>query len=302
VEGNVVANTLFTGIAIESSDNLVIGNEIEDPGDTGISIQGAGGDGNTIGGNVATEENTISGAAGNAIETGPASTDNRFLRNVGSGNGGLFIDLGGDGPGNAGPNGGIQVPVITAATPAGVNGTAEPNATVRVFEKATSAPGEIEAFIAEVEADGSGSWALAFAPALAEGTNIGVTQTGPDGTSELALATATSPIVPPPPGGGGAGGPAPLPAADRTPPQTKITKGPKGKSSRKKAKFNFASNEAGSKFECKLDRKPFKKCRSPKKYSGLKPGKHVFKVRAIDAAGNRDPSPAVKRFKVLGSA
>ena len=66
------------------------------------------------------------------------------------------------------------------------------------------------------------------------------------------------------------------------------------------AKFKFTSTEAGSTFQCKLDRKPFKSCRSPKKYSGLKPGKHVFKVRAIDAAGNTDSSPAVKKFKVLG--
>ncbi len=33
--------------------------------------------------------------------------------------------------------------------------------------------------------------------------------------------------------------------------------------------------------------------------SGLKPGKHVFKVRATDAAGNVDPTPAVKKFTVL---
>lgn len=29
----------------------------------------------------------------------------------------------------------------------------------------------------------------------------------------------------------------------------------------------------------------------------LKPGKHRFTVMAIDAAGNRDPSPAVFKFK-----
>ena len=77
--------------------------------------------------------------------------------------------------------------------------------------------------------------------------------------------------------------------------------GPEGQvPARPKAKFKFTSTEAGSTFQCKLDRKPFKPCRSPKKYKGLKPGKHVFKVRATDAAGNTDPSPAVKKFKVLG--
>ena len=42
-----------------------------------------------------------------------------------------------------------------------------------------------------------------------------------------------------------------------------------------------------------------KSCKSPKKYKKLKPGKHVFKVRAIDKAGNVDPTPAKKKFKVL---
>lgn len=64
-------------------------------------------------------------------------------------------------------------------------------------------------------------------------------------------------------------------------------------------KFKFSSTEAGSAFQCKLDRKPFKPCASPKKYKKLKPGKHVFKVRAIDEAGNADPTPAKRSFKVL---
>ena len=95
-------------------------------------------------------------------------------------------------------------------------------------------------------------------------------------------------------------------AAARRIPQTKrrrrrrSPRARRRKSSSTKAKFKFSSTEAGSTFQCKLDRKPFKSCRSPKKYSGLKPGKHVFKVRAIDAAGNTDSSPAVKKFKVLG--
>jgi hypothetical protein len=87
---------------------------------------------------------------------------------------------------------------------------------------------------------------------------------------------------------------------DKTPPQTTITKGPSGRTHKRTAKFKFTSNEAGSTFQCKLDRKPFKACRSPKKYKRLKPGKHVFKVRSTDAAGNVDQSPAVKKFTVLG--
>jgi hypothetical protein len=52
--------------------------------------------------------------------------------------------------------------------------------------------------------------------------------------------------------------------------------------------------------ESKLDGKPFKSCRSPKTYKKLKSGKHVFKVRATDRAGNVDPTPAKRKFTVLG--
>jgi len=71
------------------------------------------------------------------------------------------------------------------------------------------------------------------------------------------------------------------------------------KSHKRTAKFKFVSSEASSTFECKLDRKPFKPCVSPKKYKRLKPGKHVFEVRATDPAGNRDKTPATKKFRVL---
>jgi hypothetical protein len=89
------------------------------------------------------------------------------------------------------------------------------------------------------------------------------------------------------------------PVKDKTPPETTISGGPRGKIHSRTAKFRFVSSEAGSTFQCKLDRKPFKTCRSPKKYTRLKPGRHVFKVRAIDAAGNVDPTAAKRAFTVL---
>lgn len=62
---------------------------------------------------------------------------------------------------------------------------------------------------------------------------------------------------------------------------------------------NFApSDEANSTFECKLDKKDFKSCDSPYKKK-VKVGKHKFKVRAIDPAGNVDPSPARYSWKVV---
>ena len=53
-------------------------------------------------------------------------------------------------------------------------------------------------------------------------------------------------------------------------------------------------------FQCKLDKGKFKSCKSPKTYKKLKLGKHVFKVRAIDKAGNVG-KPAKRKFTVLAS-
>ena len=82
---------------------------------------------------------------------------------------------------------------------------------------------------------------------------------------------------------------------DITPPETVISaKKIKGNT----AKFRFTSNEPGSTFQCKLDKRKFKPCSSPKKYKKLSDGKHKFKVRAIDPSGNVDATPARKKFKI----
>ena len=51
-------------------------------------------------------------------------------------------------------------------------------------------------------------------------------------------------------------------------------------------------------FECKRDGRAYSECSSPKKISGLSGGKHTFRVRAIDEAGNVDPTPAVWEWGV----
>ena len=98
----------------------------------------------------------------------------------------------------------------------------------------------------------------------------------------------------------------PAPPPDTDPPDTEITKSPPNKTDKPKAKYKFASDETGSTFECKLKGKGLRKavkrfvdCDSPRKYKHLDEGKHKFKVRAIDAAGNLDPSPAKDKFKVV---
>jgi hypothetical protein len=92
--------------------------------------------------------------------------------------------------------------------------------------------------------------------------------------------------------------PAPAPAApDVTAPRTSLRRAQIQRAKRS-ATFTFASGEPGSRFSCKLDRRTFRRCTSPKTYRKLEPGTHVFRVRARDRAGNRDPTPALKRFRI----
>lgn len=69
-------------------------------------------------------------------------------------------------------------------------------------------------------------------------------------------------------------------------PSVRIDKGPKAKTRKTKAKFEFSSDDAKAKFECSVDGKKFAPCASPLKVKGLKKGKHVFEVRAIDQNEN----------------
>jgi hypothetical protein len=79
-------------------------------------------------------------------------------------------------------------------------------------------------------------------------------------------------------------------------PQTSIDKGPKKKTAKRSAKFRFSSPDEDASFECSLDGKRFKPCDSPLKLKRVKPGKHVFSVRAI-VDGKADKSPADYRWK-----
>ena len=90
----------------------------------------------------------------------------------------------------------------------------------------------------------------------------------------------------------------PCSVPDTDPPETTITKRPRNKSSKTRAKYAFVSDEPASTFECRIDKGPFAPCESPRKFK-VEVGRHRFLVRAIDAAGNADPSAAADRFKVV---
>jgi hypothetical protein len=330
IEENVIENPTGNGVLIEDENNALTGNEIVGAGAAGVRIQDfliLPATGTLIGGDSEADENTISESGGDAIEVaGEEDDDTQIKRNNGSGNGGLFIDLGADGAGNkaSGPNDGIQPPTIAAAAVSGASGAALPGATVRVFRKANASPGELQSFLGKATADGSGNWSLAYSASIPAGTNIAATQSDVEGTSELAFAsTASPPVCTGPPDsfcGSNPGKPCPAAGAakcggspnkgkekgkgkgkgaDKKAPETTIVKGPRARTHKRVVKFRFVSSEPGSTFQCKLDRRKFKPCRSPKKYKRLKPGKHIFEVRAIDAAGNKDKTPAKRKFRVL---
>jgi hypothetical protein len=95
--------------------------------------------------------------------------------------------------------------------------------------------------------------------------------------------------------------PTPMPTPtppDLTPPDTKLGHKPKSELDGTTATYRFSSTEAGSTFECRLDKEPLKPCTSPKRLRHLKPGRHRFSVAAIDPSGNRDPTPIRDGFRV----
>jgi Tol biopolymer transport system component len=98
------------------------------------------------------------------------------------------------------------------------------------------------------------------------------------------------------------GGPTSMPR-DVYPPDTTITSGPPPYPSPAPARFTFAANEAGVRFECRLDADPqtvgdeegWSECKAAHSVTAP-PGEHRLEVRAIDSAGNADASPAQRVF------
>ena len=82
------------------------------------------------------------------------------------------------------------------------------------------------------------------------------------------------------------------------PPDTTVYAGPSGVTNDPTPTFAFYSSDGGSSFECKLDRGAYSACASPKRMGHLADGPHTFYVRAKDAAGNLDPTPASRSFTV----
>jgi hypothetical protein len=74
---------------------------------------------------------------------------------------------------------------------------------------------------------------------------------------------------------------------DSRKPVVRIRRGPKGATGDRSPTFGFRANERIMRFFCKRDDLTWRRCRSPVTLSTLSVGRHVFRVRALDLAGNR---------------
>lgn len=88
---------------------------------------------------------------------------------------------------------------------------------------------------------------------------------------------------------------------DSIAPRTRITAGPGVKTLKRTVVFRFADITGGpdTRFLCKVDRKPWKSCRAPLKLRKLGYRRHVLRVKAFDAAGNREKHPVKRSFQVV---
>ena len=100
-----------------------------------------------------------------------------------------------------------------------------------------------------------------------------------------------------PEGEGGGSGETEPPAIDQDPPETAIER---VRVKNRKAKLLASADEPEATFLCRLDRKPWLACGPSRRYRNLAEGRHRLRVRAVDAAGNVDPTPAKARFVVDG--
>jgi endonuclease/exonuclease/phosphatase family metal-dependent hydrolase len=100
--------------------------------------------------------------------------------------------------------------------------------------------------------------------------------------------------------GGGENGPPDADVGDAPPdadsvPETTITSGPMGNVTPGIALAYAFTSDTGTSFECRVDIAVFSPCTSPHNITAL-PGAHTFEVRAVDADGDVDPTPASRSY------
>jgi hypothetical protein len=183
------------------------------------------------------------------------------------------------------------VPASQASSPA--TASAAPIAVAYTASDAGSGLASVELWVdppgaggySKAATDGSpaGSDSFAYSAAAGDGTYSFYTRAlDQAGNYEAAPASADS-----------------ITALDTSPPQTSIESGPSGLTADPSPSFAFSSSEPGSTFQCRIDSEGFAACASPHSSgAALGDGAHKFEVRAEDAVGNTDPTPASRSFTV----
>ncbi|MDQ2700955.1 MAG: carboxypeptidase regulatory-like domain-containing protein [Actinomycetota bacterium] len=87
---------------------------------------------------------------------------------------------------------------------------------------------------------------------------------------------------------------------DTTPPETSIESAPRGTITADQATFTFSGTPAEDvkTIECRIDSAAFTDCGNEKTFVSLSEGSHTVEARAVDFAGNVDPTPAAATFTV----
>lgn len=93
----------------------------------------------------------------------------------------------------------------------------------------------------------------------------------------------------------GFGGSAMATVALRVDPDISIDAAPTDIEGTRAAEFEFSSRATGATFECRLDDGPYEACSSPKGYTDISDGSHLFRVRALAGTGTQ-PTEASAAF------
>jgi hypothetical protein len=222
---------------------------------------------------------------------------------------------------------GPSTPILTSTDPASPNasttpsiqGQSDPLTSVKIYTS-PDCGGEP---VATGTADELGAPGIGVAVAAGTTTSFRATATDQNGdTSGCSAPLTYTQEDPPPPGeeggggteGGGGGGTGGTGGGKGgttgnngrggvryVTPETLITYGPAFKTRKRRPVFRFtdSTGQPGTSFLCKVDRRGWHSCGSPLKLSSLSRGRHVFRVKGVNALGDREPVPVQRAFKVM---
>ncbi|WP_158607200.1 Ig-like domain-containing protein [Pontibacter oryzae] len=153
-----------------------------------------------------------------------------------------------------------------------INGTAEAESIISLFANGQQ--------LGTTAAGTDGKWSFTPTTALADGTQqLAAKAADAAGNSSLASSVRSFTV-------------------DTKAPETTIADKPEQVTKTNKATFSFSSNKSGVTYEASIDGAAFTTVANPHTLTGLSEGEHTLQVRATDAAGNTDATPAIYTWSV----